>query len=126
MHYYFPGMAVGVILIQSAIIAPTLFKLLTKEEFSVVIRSLWPKFFIFLGVIGIGSLVTLLMHNDPSIIQYIIAGSTIIFSFTCYVIIPATNRATDQKNEKMFKILHKTSVYLTILMLISNIGFLFT
>ena len=126
MHYYFPGMAIGFILLQSAIVAPTLFKMLSKEDFGVVIRGLWPKFFIGLGLIGIGSLVSLLTHSNSSNIQYLIASSTIIFSFFCYAIIPATNRATDEKNEKKFKILHKLSVYLTITMLLSNIGFLFT
>jgi hypothetical protein len=43
----------------------------------------------------------------------------------CYVIIPATNRATDEDNKKLFNILHKMSVYLTVAMLLLNIGYLF-
>ena len=77
MHYYFPGMVVGFILLQTAIIAPTIFKL------------------------------------------------TFIFAIACYAMIPATNRAKDEGNEKRFNLLHKSSVYLTIAVLIMNVGFLF-
>jgi len=43
----------------------------------------------------------------------------------CYAIIPATNRATDEGNQKLFNILHKTSVYLTVIMLLMNIAYPF-
>tara|TARA_B100001029_G_C15041677_1_gene444097 strand:+ start:101 stop:481 length:381 start_codon:yes stop_codon:yes gene_type:complete len=125
MHYFFPGMAIGIILFQTAIIAPSLFKKLDKDAFGTVIRALWPKFFVLVGFIGLGTLVTLYFHDHSSMTQYAIAGSTALFSLICYAIIPATNRATDEGNEKRFNILHKLSVYLTIMILISNIAFLF-
>ena len=52
MHYYFPGMIVGFILLQTAIVAPTLFKKLDIKDFGVVIRALWPKFFICLTAVS--------------------------------------------------------------------------
>tara|TARA_B100000945_G_scaffold49745_1_gene35399 strand:+ start:2499 stop:2987 length:489 start_codon:yes stop_codon:yes gene_type:complete len=125
MHYYFPGMIVGVILLQTSIIAPTLFKKLDIKDFSKVIRSLWPKFFIFLIIAGAATLVDLYLHDNPNVLHYGIAGLTTLFAITCYAIIPATNRATDEGNEKKFNILHKTSVYLTVITLLLNIGFLF-
>lgn len=124
MHYYFPGMIVGVILLQTAIVAPTLFKKLEINDFGNVIRSLWPKFFAFLSVIGAATLVDLYFHDDPEIVHYGIAGLTTFFAISCYLIIPATNRATDEGNQKNFNILHKTSVYLTVIILLMNIGFL--
>ena len=125
MHYYFPGMIVGFILLQTAIVAPTLFKKLDITDFGVVIRALWPKFFICLTVLGVASVVDLYFHDDPSIIHYGIAGSTALFALICYLIIPATNRATDEGDEKLFKILHKVSVYLTVIILLANIGYVF-
>ena len=125
MHYYFPGMIVGFILLQTAIVAPTLFKKLDITDFGVVIRALWPKFFICLTVLGVASVVDLYFHDDPSLIHYGIAGSTALFALICYLIIPATNRATDEGNEKLFKILHKVSVYLTVIILLANIGYVF-
>ena len=125
MHYYFPGMIVGFILLQTAIVAPTLFKKLDIKDFGVVIRALWPKFFMWLTVFGVASVVDLYFHDDPSLIHYGIAGSTALFALICYLIIPATNRATDEGNERLFKILHKVSVYLTVIILLANIGYVF-
>ena len=125
MHYYFPGMIVGFILLQTAIVAPTLFKKLDIKDFGVVIRALWPKFFMWLTVFGVASVVDLYFHDDPSVIHYGIAGSTALFALICYLIIPATNRATAERNQKLFKILHKVSVYLTVIILIANIAYVF-
>ena len=125
MHYYFPGMIVGVILLQTSIVAPTLFKNLKIEEFGKVIRALWPKFFIFVSLLGGATLVSLYFEDGANAAHFVIAGATTVFAGVCYAIIPATNRATDEGNQKRFNILHKTSVYLTVIMLLINIGYLF-
>ena len=125
MHYYFPGMIVGIIILQTSIVAPTLFKKLNIEDFGRAIRTLWPKFFILLVILGGASLVALYFGDNPTIPQYAISGSTTLFAVICYAIIPATNRATDEGNQKKFNLLHKISVYLTVIMLLINIGFLF-
>ena len=125
MHYYFPGMIVGIIILQTSIVAPTLFKKLNIEDFGRAIRALWPKFFILLVILGGASLVTLYFEDNPTIPQYAISASTTLFALICYVIIPATNRATDEGDQKKFNLLHKISVYLTVIMLVTNIGFLF-
>ena len=124
MHYYFPGMIVGFILLQTAIIAPTLSKKLENKDFSVVIRALWPKFFLCLSVLGISTIITLYFHTNPSTFHYTIAVVTAILASIYYAIIPATKRASDEGNQKVFKILHKMSIYLTVSILILNVGFL--
>ena len=125
MDLYFPGMIVGIIVLQTAIVAPTLFKILDIKDFGKVIRALWPKFFLFLSVLGAATLVALFLEDAASTPRYIIAGMTTLFAVVCYAIIPATNRATDEGNQKLFNILHKTSVYLTVIMLLINIAYPF-
>ena len=125
MHYYFPGMIVGIIILQTSIVAPTLFKKLEIEDFGKAIRALWPKFFIMLAILGGASLASLYFENNPTILHYAISASTTLFALVCYAIIPATHRATDEGNQKKFNLLHKMSVYLTVVMLLTNIGFLF-
>ncbi|MBK65130.1 MAG: hypothetical protein CMB47_06385 [Euryarchaeota archaeon] len=125
MHYYFPGMVVGLILMQTAIVAPSLFRNLEIEVFGKVIRDLWPKFFLALGLIGTLSLVSVYLQEDSEFIHYGIAGLTVILSAICYLIIPATNKATDEGNESLFRILHRVSVTSTVVMLISNILYVF-
>ncbi|DAC68204.1 MAG TPA: DUF4149 domain-containing protein [Candidatus Poseidoniales archaeon] len=125
MDLYFPGMIVGIIVLQTAIVAPTLFKNLDIKDFGKVIRALWPKFFVFLSVLGAATLVALFLEDAASTARYVIAGMTTLFAVVCYAIIPATNRATDEGNQKLFNILHKTSVYLTVIMLLMNIAYPF-
>jgi len=125
MDLYFPGMIVGIIVLQTAIVAPTLFKNLDIKDFGKVIRALWPKFFIFLSVLGAATLVALFLEDAASTPRYVIAGMTTLFAVVCYAIIPATNRATDEGNQKLFNILHKMSVYLTVIMLLINIAYPF-
>tara|TARA_B100000963_G_scaffold108429_1_gene94279 strand:- start:395 stop:775 length:381 start_codon:yes stop_codon:yes gene_type:complete len=125
MDLYFPGMIVGIIVLQTAIVAPTLFKNLDIKDFGKVIRALWPKFFVFLSVLGAATLVALFLEEAASTARYVIASMTTLFAVVCYAIIPATNRATDEGNQKLFDILHKTSVYLTVIMLLINIAYPF-
>ena len=124
-HYYFPGMAVGLILMQTAIVAPSLFRNLEIEVFGKVIRSLWPKFFLALGLIGALSIVSTYLHEDPELLHLGISGLTVILSAICYFIIPATNNATDEGNERLCGRLHRVSVTSTVVILIANISYVF-
>ena len=125
MHDFFPGLIVGAIILKVAIIAPTMFKTLDSSNFGKAIRPLWPKFFAMVGVVSIFSLITVYLHSDLSVYHMIIAVSSIVLAAICYVIIPATNRATDNGDHKTFKILHRISVSFTVILLILNIAFPF-
>ena len=125
MHDFFPGLIVGAIILKVAIIAPTMFKTLDSSNFGKAIRPLWPKFFAMVVVLSIFSLITVYLHSDLSVYHMIIAVSSIVLSAICYVIIPATNRATDNGDHKTFKILHRISVSFTVILLILNIAFPF-
>lgn len=125
MHDFFPGLIVGAIILKVAIIAPTMFKTLDSSNFGKAIRPLWPKFFAMVVVLSVFSLITVYLHSDLSVYHMIIAVSSIVLAAICYVIIPATNRATDNGDHKTFKILHRISVSFTVILLILNIVFPF-
>ena len=124
MHFYLPGSIAGIIIFQVAIIAPVLSKTLDIETFGKVIRKIWPKFFILLSVLGLGSIAASYLETDS---MYLLSISifTFVACFLCYAIIPATNRASDNGDKKRFNLLHKTSVYLTVAVLLLNIVYLF-
>jgi hypothetical protein len=124
VHFYLPGSISGIIIFQVAIIAPVLFKTLDLETFGKVIRKIWPKFFILLSVLGLGSIAASYLETDS---MYLLSISifTFVACFLCYAIIPATNRASDNGDKKRFNLLHKTSVYLTVAVLLLNIMYLF-
>ena len=124
MHFYLPGSIAGIIIFQVAVIAPVLFKTLDLDTFGKVIRKIWPKFFILLSVLGLGSIAASYLETDS---MYLLSISifTFVACFLCYAIIPATNRASDNGDKKRFNLLHKTSVYLTVAVLLLNIVYLF-
>ena len=124
MHFYLPGSIAGIIIFQVAIIAPVMFKTLDIETFGRVIRKIWPKFFMLLSALGLGSIAASYLETNS---MYLLSISifTFVACLLCYAIIPATNRASDNGDKKRFNVLHKTSVYLTVAVLLSNIVYLF-
>ncbi len=126
MQYYFAGLSVGLIVLQTSIIAPSLAKTLSREQFGVSIRAIWPKFFLLLAGSGLATLASLWWNSSTNTAQFALAACTAVFPAICYGIIPATNRATDTGNDALFKKLHVVSVLLTVAVLFGNIGFLFT
>ncbi|MBJ09761.1 MAG: hypothetical protein CMB63_07130 [Euryarchaeota archaeon] len=125
MYNFFPGLIVGAIILQVAIIAPSMFRTLDMDNFGKAIRAIWPKFFAMIAVLGVLSFAVVYLNGELSIYHSVIAISSVILASICYAIIPATNRATDNGDHKTFKILHRISVSFTIILLIINIAFPF-
>ena len=73
-----------------------------------------------ISILGLISLILNIIYT-ASFYQYIVSGLTLVLAIICYVIIPATNKATDDNNKNKFRILHTISVVLTLVMLILNI-----
>ena len=63
-------MAVGLILMQTAIVAPSLFRNLEIDDFGRAIRDLWPKFFLALILIGVLSTTSLYFEDDAKLLHY--------------------------------------------------------
>ena len=72
-----------------------------------------------------GIILRVYLDQGSDDIHLVLSGITVSLSLMCYLIIPATNRATDSGNHRRFNILHKLSVYSTLAILLSNIAFIF-
>lgn len=70
------------------------------------------------------SLLTELLY-EKNISTISISVVTALMAFLCYVIIPSTNSATDEGNQKKFKKLHFISVLSTMIILLLNIATFF-
>jgi hypothetical protein len=119
------GTISGMILFQTAIIAPSVFKVLDPDQAGAFLRSVFPKLFLVIFILGLVSLVQALLLLDEVIIQKVVSFITVVTMAVCYLIVPATNRARDDKNDVIFKRLHTISVLLTLIALISNVGWVF-
>ena len=112
------GLIVGIILYQSSIVAITVFKNLDEKNTSIFLRKIFPQFFKAIIFLNTASLILSFFYF--SVIKIIVSFSSIILALICLKIIPETNKAADEKNQKRFKNLHTLSVVSTMLILIMN------
>ena len=119
------GISAGVILFQSFIVASSIFKVLPEENAGLLLRNLFPKFFLFLAALALVGLAIGLVNGLEFFPLVFMQLLNFIFFVVCYSLIPATNRARDQENKKKFGILHTVSVLLTLLALIFNLSLVF-
>lgn len=119
------GISAGVILFQSFIVASSIFKVLPEENAGLLLRNLFPKFFLFLAALALVGLAIGLVNGLKFFPLVFLQLLNFIFFVVCYSLIPATNRARDQENKKTFGILHTVSVLLTLLALLFNLSLVF-
>ena len=119
------GAICGIILLQTSVIAPSVFKYLDQNQTRDLLRAIFPKFFLFILFLGILSLIIGLINQIQFDVQIIIGTITVMLSLLCYFIIPATNEAKDKNNQKRFKLLHNVSVISTVIILVTNLSSVF-
>jgi len=121
LPFLMSGLIIGIILFQSFLIAPAINKLIPLKDASVLLRFIWPKFFIIIGFL---SLISFLIFTNytltQAILRYLALLSFLLMSF-CYFITPIINEAKDSSNNQLWTILHLTTIIMTIVALISNV-----
>ena len=120
---FISGLISGMILFQTSVIAPSVFKTLSEEGASPFLRSIFPK--LFLIILVLGAFQSVISVIQASITLTIIGFITFVSMLIAYLIVPATNKARDENDEKSFKRLHLTSVILTVIVLLANIAVIF-
>ena len=114
------GLTIGFVIFQVGINTSVIFTKLSPESASVVLRTIFPRFFISIFFFSLVSFISLYFsENEGFVVSISIA--TVILAGTCYFLIPATNNARDTGNERLFSIYHNISVFSTLLILIINL-----
>ena len=111
---------IGFIIFQVGLNTSVIFTKLNPENASVVLRSIFPRFFMSIFAFSFISFVSLLLANIDGLVFYI-SIATILLSGACYFIIPATNNARDNGNDRLFSVYHNLSVFSTLTMLVINL-----
>ena len=119
------GIICGIILLQTSVIAPSVFKYLDQNQTRNLLRAIFPKFFLYILFSASLSLMVGIMNNVKFDIQTIIASLTVVLSILCYIIIPSTNEAKDKNNQKKFEFLHNLSVISTVIIFLTNLSLVF-
>lgn len=119
------GVIIGIVLFQTSLSAPIVFKFLKPDQSKIYIRKIFPKIFTLMFLLGVGFLSLHFLAKSQPLTSLITALITVCFSLICYLMIPATNKARDEGNDKKFKILHRLSVLLTMIVFFINIIWVF-
>jgi Domain of unknown function (DUF4149) len=104
---------VGIITFFTIAVAPTVFKVLPAQWAAKYVRSFFPKYYVWLGIT---STVAALFSTSIST-QILLAGTGLMFFFSCWGLTPLINRSNDDGRLRTFKWLHGSSVALNIFQL---------
>ena len=113
------GLVAGTIVFHSAIVAPTVFRTLGERDASVFLRTIFPKFFLFLTLINVVNVLLALIDGQFGVM--VMAAISAVLMGIAYGIIPMTNRSRDEGLQQRFAKLHRVSVLLTVAVLSINV-----
>ncbi len=116
------GVISGMILFQTAIVAPVVFTTLDAENASKFLRKIFPRFFMVIFILGIIALIVSSVFL--SIQGIVIAAVTAISMIISYLVVPATNKARDKDRSTAFRRLHTLTVVLTLFTLLANLSWI--
>lgn len=117
INVLFSGIIVGMIILQSTIIAPTIFTTLEQDNAGKLIRNIFPKLFKFIALLSLIMIINSFVVETSPFLK-IIYFTTFLLMTINFLIIPATNKSRDEGNDKKFKLLHSLSVLTTMLILL--------
>jgi hypothetical protein len=106
----------GGLIFFSALVAPSVFTSLDEKNARVFLRSIFPKLYLFAGIFSLFiSIILFFINNFVSFIYFII---TIGYFYSRQFLMIKINEASDQKNQKEFKKLHRFSVLIFIVQIL--------
>ena len=106
----------GGLIFFSALVAPSVFTSLDEKNARVFLRSIFPKLYLFAGIFSLFiSLILFFINNFLSFIFFII---TIGYFYSRQFLMIKINEASDQKNQKEFKKLHRFSVLIFVIQIL--------
>ena len=103
-----------------AVVATSVFKVLDEKASSKFLRIFFPKYYLFGFILScLGLLTSILKQDKISLFFFIFISLSFIFSKQ--LLMPMINKAKDESKEIKFNKLHKLSVFINFLQIISCI-----
>ena len=109
---FFIPFLLGGLFFFALLVAPNVFKTLDEKNSRLFLRSIFPKLYLYSGILSLFiSLNLFFINNFLSFIFFII---TLGYFYSKQYLMIRINKASDQKNQKEFKKLHRFSVLIFI------------
>ena len=101
-----------------AVVATSVFKVLDEKASSKFLRIFFPKYYLFGFILScLGLLTSILKQDKISLFFFVFISLSFIFSKQ--ILMPMINKAKDESKEIKFNKLHKLSVFINLLQIIS-------
>jgi hypothetical protein len=106
LSLYLIAGTVGVMLFFIAVIAPTIFGVLSAPVASTFLRRFFPRYFLALGI----TVFIAGVFAETSLVQIASFVCAFLFVFSRIILTPVINHSADNHDQQRFKLLHGTSV----------------
>ena len=98
----------GGLIFFSALVAPNVFSSLDEKNARVFLRGIFPKLYLYSGIFSL--FISLILFFINSFLSFIFFMITFGYFYSRQFLMIKINEASDQKNQKEFKKLHRFSV----------------
>ncbi len=123
IKFLIPSLFGGLIFFAS-VVAPTLFKTLDENNARVFLRSIFPKIYLYSGILSL--IITIILFFVNFFLSFIFLIIAIGYFYSRQFLMHKINLASDEKKQSDFKKLHRFSViiFITQLILMTMVYFL--
>lgn len=119
--YLISAIIIGLIIYQSGFIAPSINKIIDKDNASIYLRFIWPKFFLIIAFLSIVSFIVIYFLDENQLYPKYLSLGSFVLMILSYLLIPFINNARDSENNSLFFYLHLLSMIFTLITLIINV-----
>tara|TARA_B100000941_G_C28470620_1_gene536220 strand:+ start:333 stop:737 length:405 start_codon:yes stop_codon:yes gene_type:complete len=119
--YLISAIIIGLIIYQSGFIAPSINKIIDKDNASIYLRFIWPKFFLIIAFLSIVSFIVIYFLDENQLYPKYLSLGSFVLMILSYLLIPFINNARDSENNSLFFYLHLSSMIFTLITLIVNV-----
>ena len=119
--YLISAIIIGLIIYQSGFIAPSINKIIDKDNASIYLRFIWPKFFLIIAFLSIVSFIVIYFFDENQLYPKYLSLGSFVLMILSYLLIPFINNARDSENNSLFFYLHLLSMIFTLITLIINV-----
>ena len=119
--YLISAIIIGLIIYQSGFIAPSINKIIDKDNASIYLRFIWPKFFLIIAFLSIISFIVIYFLDENQLYPKYLSLGSFVLMILSYLLIPFINNARDSENNSLFFYLHLSSMIFTLITLIVNV-----
>lgn len=119
--YLISAIIIGLIIYQSGFIAPSINKIIDKDNASIYLRFVWPKFFLIIAFLSIVSFIVIYFLDENQLYPKYLSLGSFVLMILSYLLIPFINNARDSENNSLFFYLHLLSMIFTLITLIVNV-----